>query len=373
MNVCKRCLMPEGKFDVLLNEEGVCNYCTYYDSFKAGFSDYVRLKAHFDKRINDVRGKYEFDAVVGISGGKDSSYILNTLVKDYKLNVLAVTYENGFLSDIAKENIKKIVNSLGVTHRFYYPDWDVHKKLYQSAVEKKGDPCLACAFSGYFLALKFCGENRVPFFIHGRSPYQMFRNFFPESQDIFIPMIKGNLAEHSFTTIAGLYKPILKKMQQMLFLLCGSESDAQIILKEFYPGEDLFTDEFSPEFLSYFLFEKYDEKKIKQTIIQELGYRDLQADVQLTHQDCDIHDVSAHLYKTMFGVELIAPEVAVMLRREEITKAQAKTILESAVLSDERIKKSLHCLCQRLEYDAESMQKIITGLKNSVIEKFDSR
>jgi len=66
------------------------------------------------RRFEKYRGKHQYDAVVGLSGGKDSTYVLCQIVNKYKLKVAAVTYDNGFLTDFAKESIKNTVNKLGV-------------------------------------------------------------------------------------------------------------------------------------------------------------------------------------------------------------------------------------------------------------------
>ena len=200
MSRCQNCNLPEGKLKVVLNDRGICNYCEYFEQNKKGVLNIADRERVLARKLQKIKGKYEYDAVAGLSGGKDSTYVLYQVVKKYNLKVLAVTLDNGFLTDYAKESVINTVKALGVEHRFYKPDWDTHRRFYQIAVRKMGNPCIACAFGGYFLAIKACCENKIPFFIHGRTPFQMYRNYYKNSQDVFLILMKLNLTVPSLVS-----------------------------------------------------------------------------------------------------------------------------------------------------------------------------
>ena len=107
MRRCKICLLPEGKFNVVLNDKGICNYCDYFNIHKDEILNIDKREPLLVKRFEKLKGKYNYDAIVGLSGGKDSSYVLYQMVKKYHLKILAVTYNNGFLTDFARKSIKK--------------------------------------------------------------------------------------------------------------------------------------------------------------------------------------------------------------------------------------------------------------------------
>jgi 3'-phosphoadenosine 5'-phosphosulfate sulfotransferase (PAPS reductase)/FAD synthetase len=113
MNRCKRCSLPEGKFNVVLNASGICNYCDYFEQNKKTILDFTNRENILVRKFEKHRGKYEYDAIVGLSGGKDSTYVLCQMVDKYKLKVAAVTYDNGFLTDFARESIENTINKLG--------------------------------------------------------------------------------------------------------------------------------------------------------------------------------------------------------------------------------------------------------------------
>jgi hypothetical protein len=364
--------MPEGKFSVSLSEGGLCNYCAHYEKHAARMMDFENLRPLLEHRLEAVRGKYEYDALVGISGGKDSTYVLYRLVKEYGARVLAFTYENGFLTDLGKKNIKNAVEKLGVDHFFHYPDWNVHKILYRACFRELGDPCLACAFAGFFLTLKICSERRIPFFIAGRSPSQIFRNFFEGSRDLFIPMMNLNLQEHSFEKVAAVYRKLNDGIQAWIGQLVKEPADIAALSREFLIDSSAFTAEFAPEIVSFFLYEPYHEEAMKRELERELGYQRKENDALLSHLDCRILEAAEHLYSEIHGLSMVAQEVAVMLRRSEITPEAAREILRRRPAEGE-LNESIRALCGRLDMGVEEFARVTEELKRQPPSKFDSR
>lgn len=76
MSRCQNCNLLEGKFNVVLNDKGVCNYCEYFEQNKRYILNIHDREQQLARRLRKLKGKYEYDAVVGLSGGKDSTYIL---------------------------------------------------------------------------------------------------------------------------------------------------------------------------------------------------------------------------------------------------------------------------------------------------------
>jgi ribosomal protein S8 len=108
---CNKCLLDDSIEGVILDSNGVCNYCNEYKPIVA-YSESQLLKilqkARKKKRI--------YDALVPLSGGKDSTYVLYLAVKKYNLRVLTYTYDNGFMSDYAKQNIKSSIAKCKIDH-----------------------------------------------------------------------------------------------------------------------------------------------------------------------------------------------------------------------------------------------------------------
>ena len=369
MSRCQNCNLLEGKFNVVLNDKGICNYCEYFEQNKQYILNMTGREQMLASRFQQLKGKYEYDAIVGLSGGKDSTYVLCQMEKKYNLKVLAATFDNGFLTDFARESIKNTVSKLGVDHFYYKPDWNIHKKFYRAATQILGDPCVACAVAGYFLAIKGCYERNVPFFVHGRSPFQMYRNFYENSQDMFLALMKCNLTEHSFAAMAPVYRAVNENAKQSISKIANSPQDAKEITDEFFIDSSKLTEEFVPEFLAYFLFLEYDEEHIKQYLADTIGWRKPNSDNLLGHYDCAIHDAGGYMYRELNDVNVLEPDVSVMVRFGALNKEMAEELIKFNEPTVDNTEKSLDALCTLCEFSREDLKKTIAALKQARVSK----
>ena len=105
---CKRCLLPESTPGISFDGEGLCNYCQEHKKIEyKGESELIKM-------LEPFRNTGKYDCIVTFSGGRDSSYVLLKLVKDYRMRVLAVTYENPYTHIQAENNIENAIKLLNV-------------------------------------------------------------------------------------------------------------------------------------------------------------------------------------------------------------------------------------------------------------------
>src|SRR5512138_327465 len=104
---CIRCLVPSTYPGITFDSEGVCSHCLSYQKSEALGEE------RFLEKIHSKRGE-EYDCVLGISGGKDSSYVAYLAVKKFGLRALAVSYDFPFMVDLARQNIKALCGHLGL-------------------------------------------------------------------------------------------------------------------------------------------------------------------------------------------------------------------------------------------------------------------
>jgi hypothetical protein len=346
---CRRCGLPEGRVRVRIDRDGVCNHCRFWDTLKQTFVPSERGPELLARRLTQFGDQYPYDVAAGLSGGKDSAYVLYRLVSDYGLRVLAVTYDNGFLTEYARANIRSIVQSTGVKHFFYRPNPQALQAFYRAALRRAGDPCLACSVGGYALSIKGCLEKEVPFFAHGRSPLQMFRHAHRGTRDLGIGLLRANIAEHSFDRLARQYRGLLRRLRWFLRLLEPNRARRETIRREFFsfgrvPNARL------PEFLAFFLYEPYDERAIK-TYLEghETGYRRPQDDVPLGHADCQIHAASEYLHELRHGISKVALEAAALVRQGQVTRQEAEEIVAANKPSRRQVEEAIEHLLERLE------------------------
>ncbi|MBI4945011.1 MAG: N-acetyl sugar amidotransferase [Bacteroidetes bacterium] len=129
---CKRCVMDTTDPEIIFDENGYCNHC---NDFLERLSKRTYQGKESDQKLVQIvdeikkAGKNnEYDCVLGISGGIDSSYAAYTL-KKLGLRTLAVHLDNGWDSEISVKNIKYIVSKLGIDYQSVVLDWEEFKDL----------------------------------------------------------------------------------------------------------------------------------------------------------------------------------------------------------------------------------------------------
>jgi len=114
--VCAKCIYDSSIPNITFDEAGICNYCRTLERMEEEYPTGEEGKVHLTSMLDEVKragkGK-KYDAVIGVSGGCDSSFLLHQM-KEYGLRLLAVHYDNTWNSTIATENIRKVTKKLGV-------------------------------------------------------------------------------------------------------------------------------------------------------------------------------------------------------------------------------------------------------------------
>lgn len=335
MKMCKKCVLKEDFPGIKFDEKGICNFCNTYEKYNNKLTNHSELKRMFKNRIEKIKGKNEYDCLVGLSGGKDSSYVLYQLKNKYNLNILAYTFDNGFLNDYARKNIRRVLEEIDVDHLYFKPNKDFQKRLYRKMIEIMATPCKGCSLGMYGTSIKFAFEKEIPFVVHGRSPAQMFRELAANSKDPFLPFIRNNLSEYSRKRNLKTLLNVKRKIGDLI------QKERKDIIKKmeekFFPDEEkLSKSDIIPEFLGYFIYHRYKEENIKSTIEDKIGWRRSDKDNLLSHGDCIIHNDVEKLKNKKTGYITLEPELSVLIRQGKITKKEA---LERIKREKEKIEK----------------------------------
>ena len=129
---CIRCVADSTVPGIYFDSNGECSLCKMHNRWEKMFPNDGRgariLEKKFNKIRRDGRGK-KYDCVVGISGGRDSTYLLYLAAKKWGLRPLAVHFNDGFDNPVAGENMLKAVQKLGVELRTITSDYRECKDL----------------------------------------------------------------------------------------------------------------------------------------------------------------------------------------------------------------------------------------------------
>ena len=257
---CSRCLLSTDVPDVQVGSDGICSVCHQYDTQWGKWNEIKdeRRKA-LDNILNKARSKKRhYDVLVPLSGGKDSTYILYLCRTQFNLKCLSVTFDNGFLSDHARQNIVNACDKLGADHMFFRFNKDLLMRLYRHFFLKTGFFCPAC-MQGMNVAVSRAQQAyKIPLTISGtsrRTEEHVSPAFFIDNNINFIENVLENEA--------------LKNEVGILLEPAGIFSSP--------PGIRL------PDYMDW----NYDE--IYKTIKTELGWKAHTKDAE--HTDCKVDDI----------------------------------------------------------------------------------
>ena len=133
--VCTRCVMDTTAADITFDAQGICHYCRDFESrLNAARRTVADHQAHRDEFIATIKAGgqgRDYDCVVGVSGGVDSSYALLLAVR-HGLRPLAVHLDNGWNTELATHNIGNLVTQLKVDLYTHVIDWEENRDLQRS-------------------------------------------------------------------------------------------------------------------------------------------------------------------------------------------------------------------------------------------------
>ncbi len=139
MIICNRCVMDDyNDSSIQFDKDGNCNYCN--DAIKRMPNEYhpnsngMQMWLNVLSRIKEEGKNKDYDCVVGISGGLDSSYVL-FMGYEYKLRMLGIHLDDGFDTDLAKKNIERICKKTDTRLVRVSPDPDQYSDLIRSMFE----------------------------------------------------------------------------------------------------------------------------------------------------------------------------------------------------------------------------------------------
>lgn len=159
--------------EIRFNQDGICNHCRQYDEVareRLYPEDVAREK--LDQIITEIKEKgknKQYDCLMGVSGGVDSTYVIYNL-KKLGLKPLAVHVDNGWNTQLAYNNIKKILQKLNIDLYTYVLDWNEFRDL-QLSFLKASVPDLEIPTDHAIVSvlMQVAAENDIQYIISGTN------------------------------------------------------------------------------------------------------------------------------------------------------------------------------------------------------------
>ncbi len=173
LNHCTRCGLASNFPGITFDEDGVCSVCLRYDSYRAKAQAYFKSMDALKEIVERIKARRagEYDCIVLFSGGKDSAFMLFQLV-EMGLRVLSFTLDNGYISDDAKANIRRITGSLGVDHVFATTPF--MNAIFVDSLHHFANVCNGCFKAIYTLAIDLARQKGIRVIVTGLSRGQFF-------------------------------------------------------------------------------------------------------------------------------------------------------------------------------------------------------
>ena len=129
--VCRRCIMDTSDPEIVFDASGICNHCraaqSKWEALPRGAKAERQLEELVARIRHEGRGS-EYDCVVGLSGGVDSTYIAHR-AKKLGLRCLGVHFDSGWNSELAVKNIEQVVKRLDIDLRTFVCNWEEMRDL----------------------------------------------------------------------------------------------------------------------------------------------------------------------------------------------------------------------------------------------------
>jgi len=337
MKRCTKCILPENYPGITFNEEGICNHCINYKERKYLGGD--ALKMEIDSFLKTKKDRNDnYDCVLGLSGGRDSSFLLYYLVKYLNLKVLAYSVDHGFIPEQTKQNMKNMTDILNV--KLIIEEHNYLKKcikhhilswLYKPSPAMIGMLCTGCRIGMDMGILNFAKNNNIPVIIMGGTPI--------EGAGYKFDIMKINPNSNNITSfILGYLFRLIINPKWILNSTCLITQ-----IKEFYCHyyrkilhirKDLLKIE---PFYSYI---GWKENEVISTIENELKWKKNPNTDSTWRGDCDIALLKLYLYKKTLGFNDIDDGLSSLIRDGQINREEAlERLKKEEEIPEEVIKK----------------------------------
>jgi len=340
---CRRCLLSEDIPGVKLAADGECSVCKRHDRLWAGWDRVKRERqVELEGLLAAAKAAHRrYDALVPISGGKDSVYVLYLARKRYHLNCLAVTFDNGFLSDHARQNIQRAVDILETDHMYVRLSWPTLRQIYRTFFLKTGFFCPACMQGIIYATDTAAASHRVPIVLRGTShrteEHVASEYFVPGGTDFYRAVLEGE-------PVAAKAPPPLRESFARYALSKVWNMKAQV---RHHYGVTINL----PSYIDW----DYDE--IFRTITGELGWHAPEAEAE--HTDCKVDPTVDYIRRRKYPALLSElPRYSALVTLGKMTKEEARAKVLSRRSDEEP--ESLPLLLEALDITREQFEEVLS-------------
>lgn len=339
--VCKKCILDSDIPGIQINEDsGLCHFCETYAPLS--LQEKNEYLAKIEELFEQYRGKGKYDVIYALSGGKDSSYTLYKLKKDYPfLKILAVQFDNGFTSEGAITNAKKMCDITGCDYYQLTMEKEILYDTFRKAAESQdafpkfakyraSDICNVC--------ITIIKQKLIEQAIIQKAPFIVFAFTAGQSPN---PII--NLSPNFIQWSRNLFKKQLEKI--------GVDDEDELFLLKSKVIEN--TGKTALSILHPLCLWEYSEDKVLDTLL-EIGWEQPGID-DSNSTNCTLNSFACYNHLEKYGFHPYAFDTAGLVRSGEMSREEG---LEK--INQELSQPLIEEAAKKLKLDVKGYTKILT-------------
>lgn len=305
--LCTRCILPSTFPGISFDDNRICNHCRQYRGNDVTAAQQKKYEAKFVNLLEKTDRKGTYDVIVAYSGGKDSTYTLDVFTNRYNLNVLALTFDNSFVSPRALENIDNVCTHLGIDSILIKPNKQMLRAIFKTAADKElyspktleraSTICTSCIGMVKGIVLRTCIEKQIPFVGFGWSPGQA--------------PVQSSVMRTNPSLMRGTQQAIVNSLHAIV----GDSILPYFLTEEQFEQKDLFPWNIHP-----LAFLEYDEEKILARIT-DLGWK-RPNDTDPNSSNCTLNAYANFIHRQRYNFHPYVWEIANMVRTGVLTREE---------------------------------------------------
>jgi len=315
---CKACILPRSYAAVRFDAGGVCNLCAEFPAAR----DQERAvlegrKGELAEIVASVRGEArDYDCIVLLSGGLDSTYVAYVLRKEFKLKLLGLNVDNGYRTSLALENMERICSKLEMDMVTLKPSPGLYRDMFAHFLRTHGYFCTVCNAFGYMILGSFVAREArrrgvKPLVVGGWSRKYEYQ---PGLSVLSVKSFADALQE----------KPELCARARNCALVEPAVYDAFSAVADIRQIASASRDTagFALRLIQLPSYMDWDYRRIVSTLENELGWKKREKGHQ-AHFDCSLAPVQEYLKHRKFGFSQETIKNSVLIREGRLTRQEA--------------------------------------------------
>lgn len=338
--VCTRCIMDTSDPSITFDENGVCDFCNNYDKKIVPFWNPVDYDdpsiQNLVKKIKSDGKHKEYDCVIGMSGGTDSSYLAYIAKEKLGLRPLILTVDTGWNLNVANENVLKIIQKLDLDLETVVVNWEEMKDLqlafFKSQVPYQDLPQDHAIFAGLY---NYAAKHGIKYVLTGAN--NSTEGVKPPQEWTYINDIKF---------IKGVHKKFGQKKLKT-FPLCGMFKYK--IFYRFFKGIKVV------HFLNMVNYEKEDATRL---LKQEFDWQ--------VYENKHYENVFTRFYEgywlpKKFGYDKRRCYLSNLVITNQLSRNEALVEIDEQPYDNKIAKQDMEYISDKLDIDVEDFKKLMNG------------